>query len=483
MRARTIVGCVVGLLSGVVGACSGGEVDDGSSGSAATPAPPTFHADVEPLLQRRCQSCHHEAGEGGDPAAGLGPFSLLGYEAARRYAGSIVDKTTERAMPPFGARKTAECAPRLDFMDDVTLTDAEISMLQRWLAAGAPQGDPAKAPAPVTLRPPAGLPTVTHTLAPGKPYEVVAGNKDEFRCFVLDPDFTDDAWISGVDVVPQNSTVTHHVVVYVDEQRESLERVGGKVGDSYPCFGGPDLKDTNLLAAWAPGARAMDFGDKAAVKVKKGSLIVSQVHYHPRGDRNEADQTALKLNRLPKQPEWQAIVALIGNAESEDDLVKLLPGKNDPGKPAFVIPAGARDHVEEMTFTFTPDILPKFVDLRLSTVGTHMHWVGKDMKVTLERADPDPEVDRPEKECLLQTPSWDFNWQRGYRYDAEFEKLPIIRTGDTLRLRCTYDNTMDNPFVRRALSDMHVASPQEVRLGETTLDEMCLGAFIFLVKP
>ena len=42
---------------------------------------------------------------------------------------------------------------------------------------------------------------------------------------------------------------------------------------------------------------------------------------------------------------------------------------------------------------------------------------------------------------------------------------------------------MDNPFVRRALSDMHVASPQEVRLGETTLDEMCLGAFIFLVKP
>ncbi len=479
MKTRVMVGAVMGLVSLVVGACSSG--DDG--GAPVSVAPPTFHADVEPLLQRRCQSCHHAAGEGGDTSAGLGPFSLLGYESAFKYASAIATQTTARSMPPFGARKTDECAPRLPFMDDVTLTDDEISMLRRWLDAGAPEGDPAKAPAPVALSSPPGLSTVTHTLKPAKPYEVVASRKDEFRCFVLDPGFTEDAWISGVDVVPQNSRVTHHVVVYVDEQRESLERVGGKVGDSYPCFGGPDLKDTNLLAAWAPGARAMDFGDRAAVKVKKGSLIVSQVHYHPLADSTESDQTALALNRLPKQPEWQAIVALIGNAESAKGQVKLLPGADDPGEPAFVIPAGARGHVEEMTFTFTPDILPTFVNLRLSTVGTHMHWVGRDMKITLERAEPDPAADLPAEECLLQTPSWDFNWQRGYRYDADFEKLPVIHTGDTLRMRCTYDNTMDNPFVRRALSDMHVSAPQEVKLGETTLDEMCLGAFIFLLKP
>lgn len=478
MHARVVFGVVCGLFTVALGACSGG-------GDEAPPAPPppTFHADVEPLMQRRCQSCHHAAGEGDDTAAGLGPFSLVGYESARRYASSVVAQTSARSMPPFGARKTDECAPRLPYMDDVTLTDAEISMLRRWLDAGAPEGDASQAPAPISLRSTTGLSRIAQTLAPPKPYEVKASGKDEFRCFVLDPGFEEDAWISGVDVVPQNSVVTHHVVVYVDEKRESLDRVGGKVGDSYPCFGGPDLEDTNLLAAWAPGARAMDYGDKAAVKVKKGSLIVSQVHYHPRSDASESDQTSLQLNRLAGQPEWQAIVALIGNADSAKGLVKLLPGADDPGEPAFSIPAGARGHVEEMTFTFTPDILPTFVDLRLSSVGTHMHWVGRDMKISLERAEPEPEADRPATECLVQTPAWDFNWQRGYRYDAPFEELPVIRTGDTLRMRCTYDNTMDNPFVRRALSDLHLTSPQDVKLGETTLDEMCLGAFIFLLKP
>jgi hypothetical protein len=44
-------------------------------------------------------------------------------------------------------------------------------------------------------------------------------------------------------------------------------------------------------------------------------------------------------------------------------------------------------------------------------------------------------------------------------------------------VRCTYDNTLDNPFVRRMLMELGLQEPIEVTLGEQSLDEMCLGVF------
>ena len=57
-----------------------------------------------------------------------------------------------------------------------------------------------------------------------------------------------------------------------------------------------------------------------------------------------------------------------------------------------------------------------------------------------------------------------------------------LRSRLTLRLRCTYDNTLSNPGVARALSDAGQDEPADVYLGETTLDEMCLGIFGVVVE-
>jgi hypothetical protein len=141
-----------------------------------------------------------------------------------------------------------------------------------------------------------------------------------------------------------------------------------------------------------------------------------------------------------------------------------------------LIPSGARDHVEEMVFT-APSSGLDHVEMFL--VGTHMHYVGRDMKVSIERATPTN--GDPAEECLLQTPSWNFAWQRGYEFDAPIEKLPRVRAGDVFRMRCTYDNTLDNPYVAKALDDQNLKAPIDVRLGEETLDEMCLAAVGYLV--
>jgi len=107
-------------------------------------------------------------------------------------------------------------------------------------------------------------------------------------------------------------------------------------------------------------------------------------------------------------------------------------------------------------------------------VGTHMHYVGTDMRIGIKHAVPGNE---PAEECLLETPRWDFDWQRGYRYDIPIDQAPTATAGDQLTLRCAYDNSTQNPHVQTALVQQGLTAPRDVALGEATLDEMCLGIF------
>ncbi|WP_050428630.1 hypothetical protein [Chondromyces crocatus] len=69
----------------------------------------------------------------------------------------------------------------------------------------------------------------------------------------------------------------------------------------------------------------------------------------------------------------------------------LLPGPNDgPDGPIFRIPANVVDHLETVRITLGPE-LP---ELRIYGAAAHMHYVGTDLKVELER--------NGERECLLQ---------------------------------------------------------------------------------
>src|SRR5690606_30618597 len=97
---------------------------------------------------------------------------------------------------------------------------------------------------------------------------------------------------------------------------------------------------------------------------------------------------------------------------------------------------------------------------RVFAVGTHMHYVGTDMLIGVQRPSPDPGEDSTE--CLIQTPGWDFNWQRTYSYDAPFDDVPRITSGDQIYLRCTYNNSMSNPFVVQALAEQGLDAPQDV---------------------
>ena len=52
-----------------------------------------------------------------------------------------------------------------------------------------------------------------------------------------------------------------------------------------------------------------------------------------------------------------------------------------------------------------------------------------------------------------------------------------MNPNDTVEIKCTYDNTMDNPFVLRSLHDQGLSAPVDITLGEQTTNEMCLTLF------
>ena len=93
----------------------------------------TFARDIAPIVFRSCSSCHH-AGE-------AGPFPLVTYGDVKSHARQIADVTRKRLMPPW--------LPSTDgpkFAEDAHLSGHDIAILEKWVDAGMPEGNPAEAP-------------------------------------------------------------------------------------------------------------------------------------------------------------------------------------------------------------------------------------------------------------------------------------------------------------------------------------------------
>ncbi len=464
MHARGLVGLVFVLLSASgLAACESdpegtggtGVGGDGSGGGAPADGP-TFYKDVLPLLQRSCLTCHS--------AGRIGGFSLATYEEAKTQAGMIAAVTEAGIMPPWHAAETDACQPRLAFRDDPRLTDDEKALLRAWDDAGAPEGDPADGPPDFQIADP-DLENADITMTPAEPF-TVEGDRDEFVCVVYDPGLDADENVEAIHVVPGNTKVAHHALVFRLDRASADELSGGS--ERFDCFGAPP---GDLIHAWAPGGRPLELPPTVGMPLAADQVLVVQMHYHPTGTSTEEDATSLQVRFMDDTPVYDYQIALPGN---ESGAPGLLPDPDDRGQPEFRIPAGSNEHVEQMTIE-VPTIP---IELPILVVANHMHYVGVDQRFWIERASP--KADEPETECLLQTPSWDFNWQRLYMFDGDISELPTASSGDKLRLECRYDNSMSNPFVVQALAQQGLSAPQDVFLGETTLDEMCLAAVGFL---
>ena len=95
----------------------------------------TWAGDVAQVFYDNCVECHQPEG--------IGPFSLLDYQSARRYASRIGVQVATRQMPPWHIDRDVGVQR---FKNDVSLSEEEISSVVQWVEGGALEGDPAEAP-------------------------------------------------------------------------------------------------------------------------------------------------------------------------------------------------------------------------------------------------------------------------------------------------------------------------------------------------
>ena len=383
----------------------------------AAPDGVTYARDIAPIMDQKCVTCHH-AGE-------VAPFALTSYADVKQRARFIAAVTQSRYMPPWKAASHGE------FVDERRLTDAQIALIQKWSAAGAPLGDPrAVPPAPHfasdwTLGPPDAV------LQPARAYTLAADGNDVYRNFVIPTHYDTDRWVTAMQVRPGNAKVVHHVIVYLDSRGRGRAQEA-QTQDGNPGFTGVGFAATGALGGWAPGNDPHPLPPGVGIWLPRGVDIVLQVHYH-RDGKPETDLSRIGLY-FAREPVEKAL--------------RIWPLT----APLWIAPGDA--HYTTHAALTVP------ADATLLEVMPHMHLLGRTMDVTATRPDGTAQP-------LVNVPDWDFNWQSTYVYKDPV-KLP---KGTKINLTATYDNSASNP--RNPSSP-----PKLVTWGEQTTDEMCL-AFLF----
>jgi hypothetical protein len=210
-----------------------------------------------------------------------------------------------------------------------------------------------------------------------------------------------------------------------------------------------------------PRALPIETPASVGIRLPAGARIILNMHYHASVVGPETDDaTAVALRWATTPPEYVSEFYLIG-----------APGAGNILQQPFQIPAGESAHQEVVEYT-VPNT--QGADVRIWSIANHMHKVGIDMKSSI--------ISGGNETCLVQTPGWDFEWQRLYAYDVPIEDTPQVQTGDVVRVRCTYDNTFDNAALAEAMAEVGQTELVDVALGEGTLDEMCLAGVGVAIK-
>ncbi len=395
-------------------------------GHAGVAAKLSYSNQISRIIDRKCGYCHLDGG--------IGPFPLTNFEEAFSFRNFMEPAVESGLMPPWKA--SDHCA---ELAGSQALDPFEKELLLEWIRAGAPEGDPARAPQP--------LPPLSSEWLGGEPDLVAVYGEpfffepgpDVYRCFPIPLNNSEPLYVKSFEILPGNPEIVHHVLVFIESGGEGQANDAQEDGPGYTCFGGPGTSEIRLLTGWAPGMPPQQFPADVGMTIPPDSTIIMQVHYHYSLNAGD-DQSRVGL-QFYEQPHEKELL--------------LLPLVNQD----FIIPAGAKDFVVEQTVT-----LPAFVSAELYTVAPHMHLLGT--TIAVEATFPDQS-----ELCLVDIPSWDFNWQRFYEYPNPID----IPGGTTVSLYCTYDNSTDNP-------NNPFDPPIDVGWGEATTDEMAL-AFLGVVVP
>lgn len=377
----------------------------------------TFHKNVAPILQARCQACHRP----GEAA----PMPLITYRETRPWAKAMKAAVLTRKMPPWFAEPGVS-----HFKNDRTLAKQEIDTLVEWADKGAPEGNPDEAPPPLVFTTGWSIGQPDQVFEMPQAFEVPSTGIVDYQWVLLPTRFAEDKWIRAIELRPGNRGVVHHIAAFA-RRGGSKWLAEAKPGVPVPkAPGGPEAGQSDgLIGEYVPGLPAKPFPDGSALFLPAGSEIVLQLHYTPNG-KAASDRSKLGLIFASEQPRSRFFYFGVTNM-------------------TFVIPPGEANHSVTARVTLGADV-------RLIDLQPHMHLRGKSFEFRAVYPDGSQEV-------LLRVPRYDFNWQLTYEVAGE----KILPRGTRIEATAIFDNSPNNP---------RNPNPEaEVRNGDQTTDEMMAG--------
>lgn len=385
----------------------------------------TFSKDVAPIIQKNCVACHRP-GE-------VAPMSFMNYREVRPWAKSIREKVVSREMPPWFADPEYG-----EFSNDCRLSQKEIDTIVAWVEGGAKEGDPRDTPPNPKFvdgwqigEPDVILPMTVE-------FEIPAEGVIPYKYFAVPTNFTEDRYVQFAEIRSGDRAHVHHVIVNVrypgsgplpeageispEARRPMTAQNSGQQARSVEDSDG-------RLVGWAPGEAPLILRPGQAKLIRKGSVLIFQVHYTTNGEPGR-DRTSVGLifSRVPVEKRVITSAAVARN---------------------LVIPPGDPNYESTASFTFKEDS-------HIDSLHPHMHVRGKDFKYTLVYPDGTSKV-------LLWVPRFDFNWQLTYVFKEEV----AAPAGSRLDVVAHHDNSPKNKF--------NPDPTKEVRWGDQTWDEMMIG--------
>jgi hypothetical protein len=391
----------------------------------------TFHKDVEPILQKACQECHRP-GE-------IGPMPLLTFDQVRPWAKGMKTAVLKGTMPPWPADSHYG-----KFSNDRSLTKAEIDTLVAWVDGGTKEGNKADAPKPRTWVEGWNISKPDAVVEMPTTFKMPASGEVEYQYIVVATGFTEDKWISQVEIRPSNRTVVHHAVIFIREpgnpwMKEATPGVPfvPTVKSAGQRFGNTQGGGSDVLSIYTPGMVPDIWKPGQAKQIKAGSDIVFQMHYTASGKAGE-DHTRIGLVFAKEPPKERIItVAALNNT--------------------FAIPPGDANYKVEA-------VAPILNNMTMISLFPHLHLRGKAFQY-------DVIYPTGETETILKVNNWSLNWQLDYKLAKPIQLQP----GAKVKATAWWDNSTNNPA--------NPDATKEVKWGEQSWEEMCIGFFDVAVDP
>ncbi len=346
-------------------------------------APPTYAADIAPIVSRACCECHRDGG--------VAPFALASPQDLIKRARTIARAVRDDSMPPWFAVVAEGSAHR--FKNDASLSAADKATLLAWLDSDERAlGDLSKAPPPRPVAPAWRISTPDVVFEIPAPVEIKAKGTMNYVNVRVPTNFTEDVWVREWEVVPSAREAVHHVLVFARPPEAKGRGAGEDEGRGF-------------FAAFVPGGGMRSYDSTRAKKLPKGSTLIFQLHYTPNGQATQ-DRTKIGLVLAKTAPEHE--VRTVGIFDS-----------------ALDIPPHTATHREMSSLTAPADI-------RILSWMPHMHTRGKSFVAYRKRDGA--------REVLIDVPRYDFNWQLSYDYATPLE----VSKGTLIHIEGVFDNSAEN---------------------------------------